>query len=132
MKIEYFLSSSVCVVIPLIALWYYVRLVKKMKAEMVESPPVFSLFLVLMSYTIIPIVTAFPIIDRLIPINELLMYYSYIVAPVVMFFVAAVNHGKRYFSKFHLWVYRTSLIYLLVAPVSLFIWLYLIFHIGLK
>lgn len=130
MENEYLFSILIYIFIPLIVLWYYVRLVKKMKAETVESPPIFSLFLVLMSYTIIPIVATFPVFYDFMPVSELLIYYSYIVAPVVMIFVAAVNHGKKYFSCFHSRVYKASLIYLLVAPVSVVVWVYLIFGRG--
>jgi hypothetical protein len=101
-----------------------------MKAEMVESPPIFSLFLVLISYTIIPIVTTFPILYDIMPVNESLIFYSYIAAPVVMIFVAAVNHGKRYFSRYHSGVYKASLIYLLIAPASVVVWISLILGWG--
>ncbi len=130
MENEYFFLILIYIFIPLSILWYYVRLVEKMKTEMVESPPRFSLFLVMMSYTIIPIVTTFPIIYDFMPVNELLIYYSYIAAPVVMIFVAAVNHGKRYHSRFHSGVYKASLIYLLVAPMSVVVWVYLILGWG--
>lgn len=130
MENEYLFSILIYIFIPLIVLWYYVRLVKKMKAETVESPPIFSLFLVLMSYTIIPIVTTFPILYDFMPVNELLIYYSYIAAPVVMIFVAAVNHGKRYFSRYHSGVYKASLIYLLIAPASVVVWVSLILGWG--
>lgn len=126
MENEYFFLILIYIFIPLIILWYYVRLVEKMKTEMVESSPRFSLFLVMMSYTVIPIVTTFPIFYDFMSVNELLIYYSYIAAPVVMIFVAAVNHGKRYHSRFHSGVYKASLIYLLVAPISVVVWVYLI------
>lgn len=130
MENEYFFLILIYVFIPLITHWYYVRLVEKMKAEMVESPPRFSLFLVMMSYTIIPIVTTFPILYDFMPVNELLIYYSYIGAPVVMIFVAAVNHRKKYYSRFHSGVYKASLLYLLVAPMSVVVWGYLILGWG--
>lgn len=123
-------SILIYIFIPLIILWYYTRLVYKMKAEMVESPPIFSLFLVLISYTIIPIVTTFPILYDFMPVNESLIFYSYIAAPVVMIFVAAVNHGKRYFSRYHSGVYKASLIYLLIAPASVVVWVSLILGWG--
>ncbi|MFT4222428.1 hypothetical protein [Dysgonomonas sp.] len=130
MENECFFSILIYIFIPLIILWYYVRLVDKMKAEMVESPPIFSLFLVLISYTIIPIVTTFPILYDIMPVNESLIFYSYIAAPVVMIFVAAVNHGKRYFSRYHSGVYKASLIYLLIAPASVVVWVSLILGWG--
>lgn len=130
MENECFFSILIYIFIPLIILWYYVRLVDKMKAEMVESPPIFSLFLVLISYTIIPIVTTFPILYDIMPVNESLIFYSYIAAPVVMIFVAAVNHGKRYFSRYHSGVYKASLIYLLIAPASVVVWISLILGWG--
>jgi hypothetical protein len=103
-------------------------LVDKMKAEMVENPPIFSLFLVLMSYTIIPIVAFSPLFYKMIQISEFVIYYSFIIAPIVMFLVAAVNHGKRHFSRFHPVVYKASLIYLLVAPMPFVAWLFLIWR----
>ncbi len=130
MENECFFSILIYIFIPLIILWYYTRLVYKMKAEMVESPPIFSLFLVLISYTIIPIVTTFPILYDIMPVNESLIFYSYIAAPVVMIFVAAVNHGKRYFSRYHSGVYKASLIYLLIAPASVVVWVSLILGWG--
>lgn len=127
MENEYFFSILINIFIPLIVLWYYIRLVYKMKAEMVESPPIFSLFLVMMSYVMISSVNLSPLCVH--PSYEyviIIVCYSYLIAPIILFMIAVVNHGKRYYSRFHSGVYKASLIYILIVPMSVVVWFCLI------
>ena len=127
MENEYVFSILIYIFIPLIVLWYYVRLVEKMKTEMVESPPRFSLLLVLMSYVMILSVNLSPLCVN--PSYEyviIIVCYCYLIAPIILFMIAVVNHGKRYYSRFHSGVYKASLIYILIIPMSVVVWLCLI------
>lgn len=104
----------------LMTLWYYLRLVDRMKAEDIDSPPFISLFLVIKSHTMAVLVALSPLFFGFTTSSGLWMLYIIIVAPTIMIFVAAVNHGKRFLSHYHSGVYKASLIYLLVAPASAF------------
>lgn len=129
MENEYVLSILIYIFIPLIVLWYYVRLVDKMKAEKVENPPIFSLFLVLMSYTATLLSILSPFFSGIIYKMDFPIFYVYILTLIAVLFVAAVYHGRRHFSRFHSGVYKASLIYFLVVfmiPVSVFVILILV------
>lgn len=111
----------------LIALWGYILLVKRMKTEDIYQPPIFSLFFTVLTYTITILATISPLFYGIIKLYRFDLSYVYLSFPIIMSVIAAINHGKRHFSSYHVGVYRASLIYIFMVPVFLFLYVLTLF-----
>lgn len=113
-------------ILPLSSLLFYIKLVRRMKAEGVFKPPVFSLFFVMLSYTVL-ILNGLSIFASFGDLSHLLFYPTVIIQPILTFIIACAISDKRDFSAYHNGIYLASLIYILAIPFSIFLFTMIIF-----
>jgi hypothetical protein len=111
-------------VTPIVGIYYYYRLYKKMVGEKIKNAPAIEFFILFATYggVLITILTA--VFWEWSGMASIGGFYLIIVAPIVMGIIAYSYRIRMHDSKYHKAVHDLSLGYLIVIPI-LFIVAYL-------
>jgi hypothetical protein len=105
--------------IPLFGLFSYLRLIRRAEKEKINNLPKLELFILFSTYGGLLLVVLTQIFWEWSGMASLGMIYLVIFAPITMAVTAALNFKKRFLSKYHLCVYRASLLYFVIGPIVL-------------
>jgi hypothetical protein len=104
-------------VVPLIGIYYFIKIVKRMKVEQLENPSFKELFLIFATYGGLLLVTLTTLFWKWSGMASLGIFYLILIAPIIMGVIAFRNSKKQNESIYHKWIYRVSLLYFLIAPI---------------
>lgn len=113
-------------IIPLAGLLYFLKIRKQMSLEKIPNPPETELFVVFATYggLLILILTAF--FWKWSGAASLGFLYLILGAPILILIKGKSLYNARETSKYHMWVYNSSIYYFLITPTT-FIALFIIF-----
>ena len=113
------MAVAIHLVIPLTGLLIYLRLIRKIKREKVEKPPAIDLFLTFATYGGLLLVTLTTLFWKWSGIASLGSFYLILGSPIVMGIIVYRNYKNKQLSQYHLWMYKTGLLYFIIAPLTL-------------
>lgn len=116
---EIIIAITIHLLIPLTGLLTYIGLIKKMKREKVNNPPTIDLFLTFATYGGLLLVTLTTLFWEWSGMASLGTFYLILGAPFVMGIIAYRNYKKRQESKYHMWTYKSGLLYFVITPLTL-------------
>ena len=116
---EIVMAVAIHLVIPLTGLLIYLRLIRKIKREKVEKPPAIDLFLTFATYAGLLLVTLTTLFWKWSGIASLGSFYLILGSPIVMGIIVYRNYKNKQLSQYHLWMYKTGLLYFIIAPLTL-------------
>lgn len=116
---EIVMAVAIHLVIPLTGLLIYLRLIRKIKREKVEKPPAIDLFLTFATYGGLLLVTLTTLFWKWSGIASLGSFYLILGSPIVMGIIVYRNYKNKQLSQYHLWMYKTGLLYFIIAPLTL-------------
>ena len=119
--IEIISAVLIHLLIPLAGLLFYLRLIKRIKKEDIENPPIVDLFFIFSTYGGLLLVTLTALFWKWSGMASLGTFYLILGAPVVMGFISYTNHKNKELSKYHMLTYKTGLLYFLIAPLIILI-----------
>jgi len=118
-SLEILSAVIIHLVVPLTGLLLYFLLVRKMKREKVDHPPIVELFLTFATYGGLLLVILTTLFWEWSGIASLGAFYLILGAPIVMGIIAYKNYKNRLLSKYHLWTYKCGIFYFVIPPVAI-------------
>jgi len=105
--------------IPLAGLIVYLRLIKQAKRAEIKGIPTAELFIIFSVYGGLLLVLLTQIFWKWSGMASLGTVYLVIIAPIFLGVFAFINFKKRKLSKYHLWVFWSSILYFAIGPLLL-------------
>ena len=122
---EIIIALTIHLFIPLAGFLYFLQLKNRMKNESIQDAPTAELFIIFATYGGILLVTLTTIFWKWSGLASLGAFYLIIVAPIVMGLIAYRNRQTKEKSKYHNWIYKSGLLYFVIAPIT-FVFLFLV------
>ena len=122
---EIIIALTIHLFIPLAGFLYFLQLKNRMKNENIKDAPTAELFIIFATYGGILLVTLTTIFWKWSGLASLGAFYLIIVAPIVMVLIAYRNRQTKEKSKYHNWIYKSGLLYFVIAPIT-FVFLFLV------
>ena len=122
---EIIIALTIHLFIPLAGFLYFLQLKNRMKNESIQDAPTAELFIIFATYGGILLVTLTTIFWKWSGLASLGAFYLIIVAPIVMVLIAYRNRQTKEKSKYHNWIYKSGLLYFVIAPIT-FVFLFLV------
>jgi hypothetical protein len=119
MYIEIFTFVIIHLVIPAIGLIAYLKLVRRMKTEQIPSPPNNEFFIIFSTYGGLLLIVLTSFFGAWSGMASLGMAYLIGVAPIVCIILAIRNRKSKQSSKYRTLVFKLSLVYFIVTPLTL-------------
>lgn len=111
-------------IVPIIGIIFFIDLIRKMRFEKIENPPIIDWFLIFATYGGLLLVVLTTLFWKWSGMASIGTLYLIIVAPVIMGIISYLNYKKKSISKYHNWVYKISISYFIIAPIIIFILIY--------
>ena len=113
---EIIILLTIHFLVPLIGLLYFIYLAYKMKYEKIEDLLIFELFVVFVTYGGLLIVTLTTFLWFWSGMASLGTFYLLLFAPILMGFIAYHNKKEKDNSRYHLLLYKSGILYFIIAP----------------
>ena len=114
---EIIIALTIHLIVPLIGIYYFIQIIKRMKIEQLKNPPFKELFLIFATYGGLLLVALTTLFWKWSGMASLGIIYLILLAPIIMGIIAFQNSKKQENSIYHKWVYKSSLLYFLIAPI---------------
>ena len=121
---EIIIAIIIHLIIPIIGIMFFIDLVRKMRFEKVENPPVIELFLIFATYGGLLLVILTSLFWKWSGMASIGTFYLIIIAPIIMGIISYKTHKNKTISKYHNWFYKVSLSYYIIAPIIIFTLIY--------
>ncbi len=118
---EIIIALMIHLIIPILGLFYFLRLKNQMKNENIENPPVKELFLIFATYGGLLLVLLTTLLWKWSGLASLGIFYLIFGAPIVMGIISNKYKHSRMISKYHNCVFITGISYFAIAPITFFI-----------
>lgn len=115
--IELIITLTIHLILPLIGLYYFIRLRTRMIKEEIQNAPIIELFIIFATYGGLLLVTLTAIFWQWSGMASLGTFYLIIGAPIAMGIISYRHRKYRMTSKYHKWTYWLGVLYYAVAPV---------------
>jgi hypothetical protein len=122
---EIIIALTIHLLLPLIGLFYFIRLIKRMKKEEIQNAPIIELFIIFASYGGLLLVTLTALFWKWSGLTSLGTFYLILGAPIAMAIISYKHRKTKKTSKYHKWTYLLGILYYAIAPV-IFVILYLV------
>jgi len=112
------IALTIHLLIPLIGLFYFLRLKKRMKNENIQNAPTIELFIIFATYgglLLVALTTLFWLWSGMASLGT---FYLLLGAPIALGLIAYRLRQTRKNSKYHNWTYISGLLYFVIAPVT--------------
>lgn len=116
---DYAIAIFIHLLVPLTGVIAFILLWRRMRQEQVQNPPVFEMFMIFLNYGTLVVLLLTSLFWKWSGLASLGTFYLILGAPVTMVLIALRNRGKQTLSQYHRFVYRSSLAYFVIAPLSL-------------
>jgi len=124
MQTSLLLPIIIYFIIPLLGVGIFIWLMKKMSNEKVISRPVLSLFIIFATYGGLLLMVLTTYFWEWSGMASLGMAYLIFIAPLLMIIIAIFQYKLRTLSGYHLWTFRLSILYFVIATITLAILFY--------
>lgn len=124
---EIIITLTIHLLLPLVGLFYFIRLRTRMKKEEIESAPVIELFIVFATYGGLLLVILTTFLWKWSGMASIGAFYLIFIAPVALGIIAYRHRKTKINSKYHRWTYLSGVLYFAIAPVT-----FLIFYIVIE
>ena len=122
---EIIIALTIHLLLPLIGLFYFIRLSKRMKKEEIQNAPIIELFLIFATYGGLLLVTLTALFWKWSGLASLGTFYLILGAPIAMGIISYKHRKTKKTSKYHKWTYLLGILYYAIAPV-IFVILYFV------
>ncbi len=116
---ELITGLTIHLIIPLLGLLSFLRLKKQMTKEKTQDPPTSALFILFATYGGLLLVTLTTLFWQWSGMASLGTFYLILGAPIAMGFMAHRYRKIKASSKYHHWIYISSLSYFIIAPLTI-------------
>ncbi len=118
---EIIIALTIHLLLPLIGLFYFIRLRARMKNEEIQNSPIIELFIIFATYGGLLLVVLAALIWKWSGMASLGTFYLILGAPVAMGIIAYRHRKTKRDTKYHKWTYLSGLLYFAIAPVTFLI-----------
>ena len=108
---EIIIALTIHLLLPLIGLFYFIRLRTRMKKEEIQNAPIIELFIIFATYGGLLLVTLTTLIWKWSGMASLGTFYLILGAPVAMGIIAYRHRKKKNDTKYHKWTYLSGILY---------------------
>jgi len=115
--IETITGIIINLIIPMAGLLTYIGIIRKIKKERINNPPIIDLFLIFATYGGFLLVILTDLFWEWSAMASLGAFYLFIGGPIVMGIIAYRNYKIRHISQHHKWSYLCGLIYCIMIPI---------------
>ena len=122
---EIIITLTIHLILPLIGLFYFIRLRTRMKKEEIQNAPIIELFMIFATYGGLLLVVLTALIWKWSGMASLGTLYLILAAPVAMGIIAYRHRKTKRDTKYHKWTFLLGILYYAIAPV-IFVILYLV------
>lgn len=105
-------------VIPLMGLFFFLKISLQMNKEKIANAPLTSLFIIFVTYLILLLVTLTSILQTSYEMTTLGAFYLILAAPILMGLIAFNYQKKKGISKYHNWTFISSACFFVIAPIT--------------
>jgi hypothetical protein len=118
---EIIIAFTIHLIIPLMGLLSFLQLKHKMKRENIQNAPTTELFIIFATYGGLLLIVLTALFWQWSGMASLGLFYLILGAPIAMGFIAYTQREQKTISTLHNWVYNSSLLYFIIAPVTFFV-----------
>lgn len=123
--LEIIIALTIHLLLPLIGLFYFIRLRARIKKEKIKKAPILELLIIFTTYGGVLLVTLTALFWKWSGMASIGTFYLILVAPIVMGIISYRHRKTKVNSYYHKWTYLSGILYFAVAPVT-FLFLYLV------
>ncbi len=118
--------------LPLIGLFYFIRLIARMKKEEIQNAPIIELFIIFATYGGLLLVILTTFLWKWSGMASLGSFYLILGAPVAMGIIAYRHRKTKKDSKYHKWAYLSGILYFIITPLVILILWFVIEYLRIK
>ncbi len=130
--LEIIIALTIHLLLPLIGLFYFIRLSIKMKKEEIQNAPIIELFVIFATYGGLLLVALTTLFWKWSGMASLGSFYLILGAPIAMGIIAYRHRKTRKDTKYNKWTYLSGILYFVIAPVTFLILYILIEYMRLN
>lgn len=116
--IDIIIASIIHLVLPLIGLIVFILLTKRMKKENLSKSTKSELFIVFINYGGLLLISLTTLLWQWSGMASIGAAYLIFAAPIAMGIIAYNNKKKKDKSIYYYWIYKASLSYFVIAPLT--------------
>lgn len=116
--IEIIIALIIHLAIPVIGFFYFSRIKENMKNENIQNAPTVELFVIFATYGGLLLVALTTLFWKWSGMASLGTFYLILGAPIAMGIIAYRSKQKIKNSKYNNWVYFSSILYFIIAPIT--------------
>ena len=128
---EIIIALTIHLLLPLIGLFYFIRLRTRMKKEEIQNAPIIEMFIIFATYGGLLLVTLTTLIWKWSGMASLGTFYLILGAPVAMGIIAYRHRKTKKDTKYHKWTYLSGILYFAIAPVMFLILYFVVEYLEL-
>lgn len=118
---EIIIATLIYFIIPFIGVFMYSKLIRKMNFEKIVKPPKIDLFLIFLNYGGLLLIILTSLLWKWSGLASLGAFYLILIAPILMLITAYRNYKNKELSKYHLIIFRLSLLFFTIVPLGIYI-----------
>ena len=130
--LEIIITLTIHIFLPLIGLFYFIRLRARMKKEEIQNAPIIDLFTIFATYGGLLLIVLTPLIWKWSGMASLGAFYLIFVAPIAMGVISYRHRKTKLNSQYHKWTFLSGILYFAIAPVTFLILYILIEYMKLN
>lgn len=115
------IAVTVHFIVPLAGLLAYLGLVRRIKKEQVNDAPIRDLFLIFATYGGLLLVVLTSLLWKWSAMASLGTFYLLLGGPFIMGYIAYKNRNRITESKYHMWTYKSGLLYIPILALAFMI-----------
>ena len=129
---EIIIALTIHLLLPLIGLFYFIRLRTRMKKEEIQNAPIIELFIIFATYGGLLLVVLTTLLWKWSGMASLGSFYLILVAPIAMGIIAYRHRKTKKDSKYHKWTYLSGILYFIITPLVILILWFVIEYLRIK
>jgi len=129
---EIIIALTIHLLLPLIGLFYFIRLRTRMKKEEIQNAPIIELFIIFATYGGLLLVVLTTLLWKWSGMASLGSFYLILGAPIAMGTIAYRHRKIKKDSKYHKWTYLSGILYFIITPLVILILWFVIEYLRIK
>lgn len=129
---EIIIALTIHLLLPLIGLFYFIRLRTRMRKENIQNAPIIELFIIFATYGGLLLVILTTLLWKWSGMASLGSFYLILGAPIAMGIIAYRHRKTKKDSKYHKWTYISGISYFIITPIVILILWFVIEYLRIK
>ena len=117
-SLEILTAIIIHLLVPFVGLLSFIFLIRKIKMEKINNPPIIDFFLIFATYGGLLLVMLTTFFWKWSGMASLGAFYLILGGPIVMGAIAYRNYKNKGLSKYHMLAYKAGLFYFLITPLT--------------